>query len=100
MLSGVDPPALRAARERADLTQHELARLVGAACGERISRWELGASQPRPEFVRRLSEALRVSPQALVRHDGDLPDIRALRLCRGLRIEQVTGRSVCRERRT
>ena len=32
-----------------------------------------------------------MSAQALVGHDGDLPDIRALRLCRGPRIEQVTG---------
>ncbi len=29
MASGVDPSELRAAREKAGLTQHELARLVG-----------------------------------------------------------------------
>ncbi len=42
MVSGIDPSELRAARESAGLTQHELARLVGAAGGERVSRWELG----------------------------------------------------------
>ncbi|WP_425577343.1 helix-turn-helix domain-containing protein [Nocardioides endophyticus] len=48
---GLDPSVLRAAREEAGLTQHELARLVGVAGGERISRWELGASVPRPDFL-------------------------------------------------
>ena len=42
--SGVDPVALRDARLRMGLTQHELARLIVAG-GERISRWELGSSQ-------------------------------------------------------
>ena len=51
MASGIDPSALRTARESAGLTQHELARLVGAAGGERVSRWELGASVPRPDFL-------------------------------------------------
>ena len=46
----MDPGALRAARERAGLTQHQLARLVGVAGGERVSRWELGTSEPRPEI--------------------------------------------------
>ena len=43
--SGVDPLALRDARLRMGLTQHELARLIDVAGGERISRWELGSSQ-------------------------------------------------------
>ena len=55
MVSGIDPSELRVAREKAGLTQHELARLVGAAGGERISRWELGTSVPRPDFLVKLA---------------------------------------------
>ncbi len=57
----MDPAALRAARERAGLTQHQLARLVGVAGGERVSRWELGTSEPRPEILVRLAKVLDVA---------------------------------------
>jgi len=40
--SGVDPVALRDARFRMGLTQHELARLINVTGGERISRWDRG----------------------------------------------------------
>jgi len=40
--SGVDPVAHRDARFRMGLTQHQLARLINAAGGERISRWDRG----------------------------------------------------------
>lgn len=89
MASGVDPSALRAARERAGLTQHELARLVGAAGGERVSRWELGTSQPRPAFLLRLARILDIDVGDLVRHDGEAPDLRALRLRAGLTVPDL-----------
>ncbi len=72
MASGIDPNALRAAREEAGLTQHELARLVGAAGGERISRWELGTSSPRPDFLVRLANALDIPALRLIHLDGDV----------------------------
>lgn len=87
--SGVDPVALRAARERAKLTQHELARRVGAAGGERVSRWELGTSEPRPDFIWRLSAVLDIGPSQLLQHPSDGPDLRWLRLVRGLTAVQV-----------
>src|SRR5680860_1599866 len=80
MVSGVDPSALRAAREKAGLTQHELARLVGAAGGERVSRWELGTSVPRPDFLVKLARALHIPALRLIHVDGEVPDLRALRL--------------------
>ncbi|MAY94967.1 MAG: hypothetical protein CMH84_00290 [Nocardioides sp.] len=73
MVSGLDPSELRAAREKAGLTQHELARLVGAAGGERISRWELGTSVPRPDFVVKLARALNIPTRRLIHLDGDVP---------------------------
>ena len=60
--SVVDPAALRDARVRMGLTQHELARLIDVAGGERISRWELGSSAPRPEMLLRLAQALPAPP--------------------------------------
>ena len=89
MTSGIDPNALRAAREEAGLTQHELARLVGAAGGERISRWELGTSVPRPDFLVKLAEALDIPTLRLIHLDGDVPDLRALRLRAGLTVSEL-----------
>jgi transcriptional regulator with XRE-family HTH domain len=93
MISGVDPSALRAAREKAGLTQHELARLVGAAGGERVSRWELGTSVPRPDFLVKLARALDVPALRLIRLDGEGPDLRALRLQAGLTVPELVGRT-------
>lgn len=90
--SGVDPAALRAARDRAGLTQHQLARLVGVAGGERISRWELGTSVPRPELLARLGEVLRVAISDLLT-PAEEPDLRRLRLSAGLSARTVAARA-------
>ena len=47
MSSGVDPTALRAARERLGLTQHQLARLVGVAGGDRRGRLPAAGGHPQ-----------------------------------------------------
>ncbi len=91
MVSGLDPSVLRAAREKAGLTQHELARLVGAAGGERISRWELGASVPRPDFLVKLARALDIPTLRLIHIDGEVPDLRALRLKAGLTVPELAA---------
>lgn len=90
--SGVDPAALRDARRRAGLTQHEVARLVGVAGGERISRWELGTSVPRPELLARLGEVLRVAINDLLT-SAEEPDLRRLRLSAGLSARTVAARA-------
>jgi transcriptional regulator with XRE-family HTH domain len=82
MRSDVDPTALRAARERLGLTQHQLARLVGVAGGERISRWELGLDEPRPDLLVRLARVLDSPPADLL--NGARHDLRGLRYCAGL----------------
>ncbi len=91
MVSGLDPSVLRAAREKAGLTQHELARLVGAAGGQRISRWELGASVPRPYFLVKLAGALDIPTLRLIHIDGEVPDLRALRLKAGLTVPELAA---------
>lgn len=91
MVSGLDPSVLRAAREKAGLTQHELARLVGAAGGERISRWELGASVPRPDFLVKLARALDIPTLRLIHLDGEVPDLKALRLNAGLTVPELAA---------
>lgn len=89
----VDADALRQARERAGLTQHGLARLVGVAGGERVSRWERGASDPRPETLQRIAKALQVEVQGLLTpSDGDA-DLRRLRVLAGLSARQVAERT-------
>lgn len=92
MASGVDPEALRAARERAGLTQHQLARLVGVAGGERISRWELGTSEPRPDILVRLAKTLDLPAVELLDLAGEFPDLRALRFAAGLSAAEVAAR--------
>lgn len=93
MVSGVDPSALRAAREAAGLTQHELARLIGVAGGERISRWELGTSEPRPEFLMKLASVLNIPTLNLIDLSGEVPDLRALRLQAGLAATDLVARA-------
>lgn len=93
MASGVDPAALRVARENAGLTQHQLARLIGVAGGERVSRWELGTSEPRPEFLHPLAAALEVTPSQLLRLEGSVPDLRALRLGAGLGVKDLVEKT-------
>ena len=80
----VDPRALRAARLRIGLTQHELAREVRVAGGERISLWELGKSSPHPSVVHRLAAALRVGVEDLLQPSIGEPDLRELRTTAGL----------------
>ncbi len=84
---------MRAAREKAGLTQHELARLVGAAGGERVSRWELGTSVPRPDFLVKLASALDIPALRLIHFDGEIPDLRALRLQAGLTVPELVART-------
>lgn len=88
-----DPNAVRAARVRKGLTQHELARLVGVAGGERVSRWELGTSAPRPEVLVRLASVLQVSPVELLTPDPRPPDLRRLRVLAGLSARQLASRA-------
>ena len=90
--SGVDPLALRDARIRMALTQHELARLIDVAGGERISRWELGSSAPRPEMLRRLAQALKVDVLDLLDAGGP-PDLRRLRTSAGLSARNLAARA-------
>lgn len=91
MSSGVDPTALRAARERLGLTQHQLARLAGVAGGERISRWELGLDEPRPDSLARLARVLNVQIVELLDVDPEHRDLRALRYCAGLSAGEVAA---------
>jgi transcriptional regulator with XRE-family HTH domain len=84
------PQALRTARLAAALTQHELARLVGVAGGERVSRWELGLSTPRPETLARLAEVLGVE---ITRLSPATADLRSLRLSRGLSMSELARRA-------
>jgi transcriptional regulator with XRE-family HTH domain len=90
--SGVDPVALRKARFRMGLTQHELARLIDVAGGERISRWELGSSAPRPEILQRLAQALNVAAADLLEAGGPA-DLRRLRMSAGLSARTLAARA-------
>lgn len=46
-------------RIRGELTQAELAQLVGAADGRAVCRWEKGAAHPSRSFLRALEEVAR-----------------------------------------
>jgi transcriptional regulator with XRE-family HTH domain len=84
--------ALRDARLRMGLTQHELARLIDVAGGERISRWELGSSTPRPEILHRLAQALNVGASDLLDAGGPA-DLRRLRTSAGLSARTLAARA-------
>jgi len=88
----VDPGALRAARLRAGLTQHGLARLIGVAGGERVSRWELGTSVPRPETLRRIAAALQIGVPDLLNAPSRARNLHALRVRSGLSLGELAER--------
>lgn len=90
--ASVDPSALRAARQRAGLTQHQVAREVDVAGGEAVARWERGASEPKPATLRRLAEVLGVEAGDLLRRDGGRIDLRFLRLAAGMESAAVASR--------
>lgn len=79
----LNPDRLRRAREHAGLTQHQLARVIDVAGGERVSRWELGLSIPRPEVLRRVADALGVQVAQLL-EEGEERGLREMRLGAGL----------------
>lgn len=66
----VDPASVRDARERADLTQVELAVAAGVSPAT-IHRIEAGRQQPRRRIVIRLARALGVDEDSLLVHAED-----------------------------
>lgn len=60
---------IRALRKKRGMTQRQLADAVGVEQGY-ISRLERGPSEPSPDVLRRLADALGVSPGALYERDG------------------------------
>lgn len=89
----VDADALRAARVKAGLTQHELARLDGVAGGERVSRWERGSSAPRPDVLHRIARVLSIGPSDLLTPMSGVPDLRRLRMLAGLSSRDLAARA-------
>jgi len=80
--TGVDGAAVLRARSARGLSQHQLARIVDVAGGERVSGWERGVGQPRARIVPDLARALGVDPLALLSLPNGV-DLRALRLVAG-----------------
>lgn len=90
-LPPLDPEQLRAARVRAGLTQSQLARAIGVAGGERVSKWELGEAVPSAAVRARLARALGLEVEDLLPKDG-VSDLRRLRLQAGLTVAQLAKR--------
>lgn len=90
----IDPNVVRKARERAGLTQLQLAHRVGVVGGERISSWERGLSRPRtPVALHALAKALKVSPISLLVEPAHGPDLRWLRFAAGLSTAELAERT-------
>ncbi|MEK4243691.1 helix-turn-helix transcriptional regulator [Janibacter sp. FSL W8-0316] len=87
----LNPERLRAARVRAGLTQAELARVIGVAGGERVSRWELGTSTPSTAMRARLAKALGIDLEELLPSQGPA-DLRRLRAEAGLTVAELAER--------
>ena len=60
---------IRASRERASMTQRELAEALGVAYQAEISRWEIDR-RPHPRRVRQIAEVLGVSVSWLATGEG------------------------------
>lgn len=85
---------LRTLREKRELSQQELAGLVGIHLSQ-LSRLERGVSQPSAETVLAIAHALRATTDALLRGDtsGEQPlQIENVRLYERLRTLQTLDR--------
>lgn len=91
----VDAAALRAARNRAHLSQHELGVLVGVSGAGQVWRWESGAAEPRAESIRKIAEVLGVETRELLHLPEAGPDLRWLRLVRGMNAQEVAKAASC-----
>jgi transcriptional regulator with XRE-family HTH domain len=89
----VDPEALRAARRRAGLTQHQLAREVGVAGGERVSLWERGLNEPKPEVLHRVAATLGVPVGTLMAGSSSPVTLRRLRVRAGMSARELAAES-------
>jgi len=74
------------------MTQARLGELVGVAGPTRISLWESGAAEPRPNQLRRLSDVLGVPISKLLNEVHGDRDLRRLRQESGLTIEELAAR--------
>ncbi|MFC3689244.1 helix-turn-helix transcriptional regulator [Aquipuribacter hungaricus] len=88
---GLRPGALRAARLAAGLTQHELARRIEVAGGERIASWERGAVVPRAHLVQRLVQVLQVPAEQLLA-PSEVMGLRQLRVAAGLSARELADK--------
>ena len=86
----IDGAALRAARIRAGLTQHELALEVGVVGGERISMWERGEARLRsPHLLHAVARAVQVRVTDLLLPPQGAASLRWLRFAAGLSVDEV-----------
>ncbi len=88
MRTSVSGEAILTARTNLRLTQHQLARAVGIAGGERVSEWERGVAEPRARLVPKIAEVLGVSPVELLVLPAGV-DLRALRMMAGRSAPEV-----------
>lgn len=84
-----DPSRLRAAREAAGLSQHELALRSGVVGGDRVSKWERGQAVPRPAVLARVAEVLGINAKDLLAAEMGQAGLLELRLAAGLTRLQV-----------
>ena len=86
----IDGAALRAARIRAGLTQHQLAHEVGVVGGERVSMWERGEARPRsPQLLHAVARAVGVRVTDLLPVPDWGPNLRWLRFVAGLSVDEL-----------
>ncbi|NMR21476.1 helix-turn-helix transcriptional regulator [Cellulomonas fimi] len=86
----IDGAALRAARVRAGLTQHQLAHEVGVVGGERVSMWERGEARPRsPQLLHAVARVLGVPATVLLLAPDGGSSLRWLRFAAGLSVDEL-----------
>lgn len=87
------PASLRDARHRAGLSQGDLADLIGVSHLTRVSLWERGLEQPRPEVVPRLAAALGIDALDLYEAGPGGPSLAVLRHVAGMSIAELARRT-------
>ncbi len=84
---------LRAARQRAGLSQAELAARAGVFDGARVRSWERGAEQPSVGRVSRLALALGIDALDMYYGDPSRPPLALLRRVAGLTLKELARKT-------
>ena len=85
---------IRKARLDHNLTQEQLAQMIGVKSGSVIYNWESSTARPDVDKIPKICEALQITPDMLFRAEGDYPSVAEMNMIRKYRTLDGYGKAV------